>query len=115
MSGSLRHLPRSFERCTLAEKLQVAAANIEQARNMGVAEHLAGWEHLVIREALERLTTPAPEKPDALDERVKVLEAALENARLAFMAIAANGDDLDNRYAAKHAARARAALQGDGA
>lgn len=42
---------KRFEDMSVPEKLTLAAHNIEQARTTGCAEHLAGWEHLVVREA----------------------------------------------------------------
>lgn len=57
----------------------------------------------------DKVTVGATPTEDAR-ERVKVLEEALESARLAFVAIAENDDGVNGRYAAKHATLVTTAL-----
>ena len=59
----------------MAETLLTAAKNVENARTTGIAEHLAGWEHLTMRVAVARLSSTA-----ALEAEIAFLKQRLESA-----------------------------------
>ena len=46
----------------MAERLEWASGNVERTRMRGIAQHLAGWEHLTMREAAAMLRAIADEK-----------------------------------------------------